>query len=183
MALESCLIPIPSEVTMPFAGFLASTGNLSLALIVFVGALGNLAGSIVAYYIGYFLEENVLLNLIKKYGKIILVTEHDYHTANKWFTKYGSGVVFFSRVLPAVRTFISLPAGMFEMNIAKFSLFTFIGSLIWSAVLTYIGYSLGKNWQSLGPIFRKFDIVIVVAVLILIILYINHKLKIIPLKK
>lgn len=181
MALESCLIPIPSEVTMPFAGFLASTGNLSFVLVVFVGALGNLVGSITSYYIGYFLEENLLLNIIKKYGKVILVTERDYHTANKWFAKYGSGVVFFSRVLPAIRTFISLPAGMFGMNIGKFAIFTFIGSLIWSTVLTYVGYTLGKNWGNLGPLFRKFDIVIVILLILLVLLYINHKLKLLKL--
>lgn len=181
MTLESALIPIPSEVTMPFAGFLASQGSLSLIPVILVGAIGNLAGSLIGYYIGYFLEESVLLRIIKKYGKLILVTEEDYHTSKKWFDRYGNGVVFFSRVLPAVRTFISLPAGMFEMNIWKFSIYTFLGSLIWSAVLTYIGVALGKNWHSIGGYFHKFDAIIIVALILLVLLYVNHKLKFIKL--
>lgn len=176
MTLESALIPIPSEVTMPFAGFLAHQGTFSLWLVILIGALGNLIGSLIGYYIGYFLEESILLGLIRKYGKFVLFSEHDYHTGANWFKKYGQGVVFVSRLLPAVRTFISLPAGMFEMNIAKFSLYTFIGSLLWSALLTYVGYYLGSNWDTLGPLFDKFHIVIVVVALALIAFYIYHKL-------
>ena len=182
MVLESALIPIPSEITMPFARFFAAVGNLNFLVIVLVGALGNLLGSLIAYYIGYFLEEAVIVNAIKKYGKFILVTEHDYNTANRWFAKYGSGVVFFSRLLPAVRTFISLPAGIFRMNIWKFSIYTFVGSLLWSALLTYIGLTLGKNWNTLGAYFHKFDILIGVLGVLLVLFYVNYKLKIVKLK-
>lgn len=176
MTLESALIPIPSEVTMPFAGFLAHQGTFSLWLVILVGAIGNVVGSLIGYYIGYFLEESVLLSLIRKFGKFVLFSEEDYHTGAKWFKKYGQGVVFVSRLLPAVRTFISLPAGMFEMNIARFTLYTFIGSLLWSGVLTYVGYYLGKNWDTLGPLFNKFHIIIVVVAIALIAYYIYHKL-------
>lgn len=176
MTLESALIPIPSEVTMPFAGYLANKGTLSLPLIVFVGALGNLVGSLIGYYIGYFLEESVLLTLIKNYGKFVLFTEEDYTKSAHWFKKYGQGIVFFTRLLPAIRTFISLPAGVFQMNIWKFSIYTFLGSLLWSAFLTYIGYYLGSKWASLEPLFNKFHIVIVVVVLGLVGFYVYHKL-------
>lgn len=175
MTLESALIPIPSEVTMPFAGFLANKGVLSLPLIILVGALGNLVGSLIGYYIGYFLEESVLLSWIKKYGKFILVTEDDYTKSKKWFTKYGQGVVFFSRLLPAVRTFISLPAGAFAMDVKKFSIYTFVGSLLWSALLAWIGFYLGSKWESLGPIFNKFHYIIAAVVLVLVVYYIYHK--------
>src|SRR3972149_3085847 len=104
MTLESALIPIPSEITMPFSGFLASQGKLSFWPIVFVGTLANLAGSYIAYYIGYFLEETILLNLIRKYGKLILLSEHDYERAHKWFIKYGDKIIFISRLLPGIRT-------------------------------------------------------------------------------
>ena len=179
MTLESALIPIPSEVIMPFAGFLASSGALSLPLVILAGTLGNLFGSLIAYGIGYYLEETVVLKLISKYGKFILVTKDEYTTSIKWLKKYGQGVTFFSRVLPGVRTFISLPAGLSEMKIGKFALFTFLGSLIWSTILTLIGFYLGQNWKSLEGYFRKFQLIVGVGLVILILLYINHKLKIV----
>lgn len=183
MTLESALIPIPSEITMPFAGFLANKGSLSFPLVVLVGALGNLVGSLLAFALGYFLEENVIVNLIEKYGKFILLSKHEYLKAIHWFQKYGNGIAFFSRLLPAVRTFISLPAGLSEMNIYKFSIYTFLGSLIWSAFLTYIGFYLGEQWNTLEGYFRKFDILILIIIVISALLYINHKLKIVKLPK
>jgi len=183
MTLESVLIPIPSEVTMPFSGFLVSEGILNFWLVVIVASVANLIGSLIAYYIGYFLEEAVLMNLIRKYGKFILVTPKDYEDAEHWFTKYGDKIVFISRLLPAVRTVISLPAGVFEMNIKKFIIYTFVGSFIWSIVLTYVGVKLGENWDVLGGYFHKFDIVIVIAFVVLIIAYLNHKLHFLGKKK
>lgn len=181
MTVESALIPIPSEVTMPFAGFLAQQGQLNLIAVILAGAIGNLVGSLIAYAIGYYLEETVIVTLIKKYGKFILVTTKEYDHAMHWFKKYGNGIAFFSRILPAVRTFISLPAGLSEMNLLQFSIYTFLGSLIWSALLAYVGFVLGENWHSLEPIYRKFEIIIGVAVIVLIALYVNHKLQIVKL--
>lgn len=178
MTLESALIPIPSEITMPFSGFLASTGVLSVWPIIIVGTIANLAGSLVAYYIGFLLEETVLLGLIKKYGKFILVTEHEYEKADKWFKKYGDKIIFISRLLPGIRTIISLPAGMFEMDIKKFILYTTLGCLIWSTLLTYAGFYLGENWQSLEGIYRKFEIVIVIALVVAVVWYIEKHLKV-----
>lgn len=183
MALESLLIPIPSEITMPFAGFLVSEGKLNLVLVILVGAFANLAGSLVAYYIGYFLEETVIVSWIKKYGKFLLLTTDDYEKSRHWFKKYGSAVVFFSRLLPGIRTFISLPAGLAEMNIWKFSFYTFLGSLIWSTALTYIGVYTGSNWKSLEPIYRKFEFAIAAVIILGIFWYINHKLKLVKLPK
>lgn len=183
MTLESALIPIPSEVTMPFAGFLANMGKLSLPLIILAGALGNLVGSLIAYAVGYYLEEHVILSLIKKYGKFLLLTVEDYEKSIKWFNKYGSGIAFFSRLLPAVRTFISLPAGLAEMNIWKFSIYTFFGSLIWSAFLAYIGFYLGSQWHSLEGYFRQFQFLIVGIFIAAGAYYINHKLKIFKFRK
>lgn len=176
MGLESALIPIPSEVTMPFAGFLVGQGHLNFWLVVLIGALGNLGGSLAAYALGFYLEESIILSLIHKYGKFVLLTEHEYTRALKWFDRYGNGIAFFSRLLPAVRTFISLPAGLAEMNIMKFSLYTFAGSFIWSALLTYIGLVLGKNWESIHGVFTKFHYVIVLVFIAFIIWYLNHKL-------
>lgn len=183
MTLESALLPIPSEVIMPFGGFMVHQGQLNFWLVVFVGALGNLVGSLIAYAVGYFLEENVIIALIKKYGKFILLSEHEYARAMKWFAKYGASVTFFSRILPAVRTFISLPAGLSEMKLWKFSLYTFVGSFIWSAFLTWMGVYLGNHWNAWEPYFRKFQIVILVLILVGVVWYINHKLNFIGKKK
>ena len=182
VTLESALIPIPSEVTMPFAGFLVSQGKLDFWLVVLVGAFANLVGSLIAYGIGFYLEEHVILKLVKKYGKFFLITEHEYLRSVKWLNKYGDFVAFFSRIIPAIRTFISLPAGLAEMNIWKFSILTFLGSFIWSAFLTYVGVTFGKEWHVLEPYFRKFEIVIAVVLVLGGIWYINHKLKIIKLR-
>ncbi|HSW96446.1 MAG TPA: DedA family protein [Candidatus Saccharimonadales bacterium] len=177
MTLESMLIPIPSEITMPFAGFLAQQGHMSLVVVILVGAVANLVGSLIAYAIGYFLEESVVVTLIDKYGKYILLRKHEYERAMKWFQKYGNSVVFFSRLLPAVRTFISLPAGLAEMNIMKFSLYSFIGSLLWSSILTYIGFYLGKNWESIHGVFSKIQYIVIALLLAAIGYYIYTHIK------
>lgn len=178
MLLESALIPIPSEITMPFSGFLAQQGKLDFWLIVLVGTVANLSGSLAAYYLGYLLEETVLLSLIKKYGKFLLIDEYEYRRAHKWFDKYGDKVIFITRLLPGVRTIISLPAGMFEMNLKKFIVYTAVGCFIWSIFLTYIGFALGANWNSLEGYYRKFEIVIVISLAAAVLWYINHKLKV-----
>lgn len=177
MTAESALIPIPSEITMPFAGFLASRGQLSLVAIIITGTIANLAGSYIAYYIGYVLEETVLMNLIKKYGKFILLSEHDYQRANKWFAKYGDKIIFISRLLPGVRTVISLPAGVFEMDLKKFTIYTILGCLIWSTFLAYVGYIMGENWIALEPYYRKFEILIVILIVAGIAWYINRHIR------
>lgn len=179
MTLESALVPIPSEITMPFSGFLVNQGKLFFPLVVLVGAFANLVGSLISYYIGYFLEETIIVGWIKKYGKFLLLTIDDYEKSANWFKKYGNSVVFFSRLLPGIRTFISLPAGLAEMNVWKFSFYTFSGSLIWSSVLAYFGFYLGTNWKTLEPIYRKFELLIVVVFVLGILWYINHKLKIV----
>lgn len=183
MTLESALIPLPSEVTMPFSGYLVQQGTLNFWPVIFAGAFGNLIGSLMAYALGYYLEENVILKIIKKYGKFLLLTEREYLKSVSWLKKYGDYVAFFSRLLPGIRTFISLPAGLSEMNIWKFSIFTFLGSFMWSLLLTYVGVYFGKEWQALEPIYRKFEVVIMVLLIVGALWYINHKLKIVKLGK
>lgn len=177
MALESALIPIPSEVTMPFAGFLASKGELNFWLIVLVGTIANLLGSLLAYYIGYLLEETILIGLVRKYGKLLLITMEDYEHANKWFVKYGDKIILISRLLPAIRTVISLPAGVFRMNLKKFVIYTTVGCFVWSALLTYVGVVLGENWHSLEGYFRKFDLLIIILGIVVVLWYLDKKLK------
>jgi membrane protein DedA with SNARE-associated domain len=177
MALESALIPIPSEVTMAFSGFLAQQGVLNIWLVIIVGTLANLVGSLIAYYIGYFIEETVLLGLIKKYGKFVLITEKEYNHAAHWFQKYGDKIIFISRLLPGIRTIISLPAGVFRMNIRKFIVYTVIGCLVWSSLLTYLGYVLGANWSSLDVYYRKFELIIVGVLVLGVIFFVYRKIR------
>lgn len=176
MAIESALIPIPSEVIMPFSGFLVSQGRFNLWIVILVGALGNLAGSWLAYALGYYGEKRLIRKLVVKYGKFILLTEEEFDSSIRLFNKYGQWGTAVSRVLPAIRTVISLPAGIAKLPFWKFSAFTFFGSLIWSAVLTLAGVKLGENWESIRPLFRKFDFLIIILVIIAVAAYVYHKL-------
>jgi len=162
MALESACIPIPSEVIMPFSGFLVWEGRFILWQVVLWGAIGNLVGSIAAYAVGYFGGRRT----IEKYGKYILISSHDLELADNWFKKYGQATVFFSRLLPIARTFISLPAGIARMDFKKFCFYTFVGCLPWSWFLTYFGVLMGENWDQLKVYFHKFDLAIGLLIII-----------------
>lgn len=176
MALESCCIPLPSEIVMPVAGYVAVThpDRFSLVGVGIAGAIGCLIGSAIAYGIGASGGRPLLL----KYGKYILISKADSDRADRWFAKYGSGVAFFSRLLPVIRTYISLPAGIARMNLVKFLVFTLLGSLPWTFLLAYIGYKLGAQIQSgmtqLGTVFHGLDVVILVVLVVLVGLYIYH---------
>lgn len=171
MALESCCIPLPSEIVMPLAGFFVFKGNFTLPGVAIAGAVGCVFGSAVAYAIGAAGGRPLLL----KYGKFILISKSDSDRADRWFARYGAPVAFFSRLLPVVRTYISLPAGISRMNFWKFIVFTLLGSLPWTFLLAYIGYRLGDKIQhasQLTTVFHGVDIVILVVVVALIALYI-----------
>ena len=163
MAVESASIPFPSELIMPLAGWLLieeKGGSAWLVLLAgFYGALGNLLGS----WIAYFVSRTWGRTLLHRYGKYVLVTREEVDKAEEWFRKYGEWAVFFSRLMPVVRTFISVPAGVARMNLWKFSLYTFIGSFPWSVGLAYGGYLLGENWEDLRSVMRPFDIPILVV--------------------
>lgn len=183
MSLESCLIPIPSEITLPFAGFLAQQGTFSLPLVILAGIAGDVFGTMVLYAIGYFLEENLILGLLDKYGKFILISRHEYNTVMGWFQKKGSIIITVCKLLPGFRTIIGLPAGLSEVPPLKVFGFTLLGSAIWCTALTYVGFVLGSRWNSLEPVFRKFQLVIVVVLVVGLLWYLNHKLKIVKLGK
>jgi len=176
MTLESALIPIPSEVIMPFSGFLVSEGRFSLWAITLVGALGNLVGSWAAYALGYWGHKALVRKLVVKYGKFILLTEEEFDYSLELFNKYGQWIAAIARVTPGLRTVISLPAGIAKLPFLKFSLLTFFGSLIWSLFLGYIGVQLGENWQIIRPYFRKFDFLIIAVTIIFVVFYVYYKL-------
>jgi len=153
MAIESACIPLPSEVIMPFSGYLVSTGRFSLWSVTLAGALGCNIGSIVAYYVGAAGGRP----LAERYGHYVLITRHDLEWADRWFARYGDWAVFFARLLPVVRTFIALPAGISRMNFLRFNIYTFLGSLPWCFALAYAGMKLGERWKDLEPYFHHFD--------------------------
>ncbi len=157
MTLESALIPIPSEAVIPFAGFLAYMGEMNIWLIVLVSSLANLTGSIIAYYIGKYLGRG----FVERYGKYVLLNMHHLELVEGWFEKYGSPTVFFCRMLPVIRTYNALPAGMGKMNFSKFCIYTFIGSIPWNLALVIIGYKLKENWSILEKYSLYIDILAV----------------------
>lgn len=183
MTLEAALIPIPSEITLPFAGFLAQKGTFFLPLVMLAAILGDTLGSLILYTLGYFLEENVIVAFINKYGKFVLLSKNEYATMMKWFSTKGSIIIVLSKLLPGFRTIIGLPAGLSEVKLLKFLSLTLLGSTIWCVSFVYAGYVLGSRWNSLAPLFRKFELVIVVVVVGGILWYINHKLKLVKFGK
>ena len=171
MALDSCNIPIPSEVTMPFAGFLAYRGTLSLGLIIFAGTLGSIIGSIVSYYIANWIISHRTKN--KVLHKIF--SDHSVAIAEQWFQKYGNVSVFFGLMVPVVRTFISLPAGAARMKLSSFVWFTAAGSLVWSFILAYGGYVLGEQWQHIENYTRQFEYIIVAVAIVMGVIFLIKK--------
>jgi membrane protein DedA with SNARE-associated domain len=159
MAIESACIPLPSEIIMPFSGYLVSRGEMTLWGVSVAGAFGCVVGSLVAYWAGMYGGRP----FIEKYGRYILLSRHDLDIADRWFAKYGEVIVFVSRLLPAIRTFIAFPAGVARMNLTKFCIYTFAGSLPWCLGLAYIGQKLGEQWDkddTLKTWFHRFDFVI-----------------------
>ncbi len=173
MFVESCGILMPSEVIMPFSGFLVYTGSLSFWIVVLMGTLGNLGGSLLAYWIGWKGGRP----LVEKYGKYILLSKHDLDLADRWFKNYGSLTTFFGRLLPIVRTFISFPAGISKMDIKKFSIYTFLGALPWCAVLTYAGIKMGEKWEEIHDYLHNFDLTIGILIVLFIAWYVWRHIK------
>ena len=160
--------PRAVELIIPFAGYLASEGQLKLVRESVIGALGNLAGCLLAYWLGAIGGRP----LVEKFGKYVLLSHHDLDLADRWFTKYGRSTVFFTRLMPVIRTFISFPAGISRMNLTTFSIYTFLGALPWSLFLAYVGFKLGENWDTLGEYFRKADILIGILLVAAVVWYV-----------
>lgn len=164
MAIESCGIPLPSEVIMPLAGFLAFQQTFNLWAAALAGAGGCVVGSLVAYGIGAWGGRPLLL----RYGRYVLISPHEAARADRFFARYGDPTIFVTRLMPLIRTFISFPAGIARMNITTFILYTFGGSLLWSLGLAYAGYVLGQRWQQVGGVLRTYDVLVAGVLLVLI---------------
>ncbi len=156
MAIESCCIPLPSELIMPFAGSLVARGTFTLWGAGLAGAIGCVVGSVPAYYLGMYGGRPLIL----RYGRYVLLSPHDLDLADRAFARFGEAIVFFARLLPVIRTFIAFPAGVARMPMGKFLVYTFAGSLPWCLGLAYVGQKLGEHWDTLRPYFHRADAVI-----------------------
>jgi membrane protein DedA with SNARE-associated domain len=161
MTLESACLPVPSEIVMPFAGFGVQQGRLEFFATGMAGAIGCLIGSVLSYVVGYYGGRP----LLEKYGRYVLITRHEIDLAHDWFARYGVATVFIARLLPIVRTFVSLPAGIARMDFKKFVIYSFVGSLPWCYALAYAGVLLGENWDTLEKYWIYFDILTVIGII------------------
>jgi membrane protein DedA with SNARE-associated domain len=173
MGIESACIPLPSEVIMPFSGYLVSVGRFKLVWVAIAGAFGCNVGSLVAYYVGSLGGRP----LVEKYGRYVLVTHHDLEMADRFFGRYGDWAVFLARLLPVVRTFIAFPAGVSRMDFFRFNLFTFLGSLPWCFALAYAGVKLGERWETLRVYFHRFDTVLAALIVLAVVLFVRNRWK------
>ena len=174
--LESFIAPIPSEIILPFSGFVASIGSMNIYLVIIVATLAAYLGSLPFYFIGRWGEKPVL-TFLERYGKYLFIKKSDVEKGFEVFNKYGNGVVFVGRVIPIIRTLISFPAGVAKMNFVKFTIYTLFGSLIWNIVLSYTGFILGDHWERIGAIVGQYEKVIIVVCILLFILYVGRGVK------
>jgi membrane protein DedA with SNARE-associated domain len=167
MVIESIGIPLPSEIILPYAGYLAYLGRFSFWIVVIVGTFACLVGSLITYFIAFFGGNY----LFERYGKYVGITERELHLANEWFEKYGEIFVFFSRMIPGVRAYSSIPAGICRMDLKKFSTYSFLGSLPWNTALAFIGFYLGANWHNITTSY--YNIVVAVFLVLAVVILVN----------
>ncbi len=177
MAIESACIPLPSEIIMPLAGWMlvkavGHSAGFNLVAGAY-GAIGCVIGSVIAYWVG-MRGGRPLLN---RYGRYILISTEDLDRADRWFARNGDWAIFITRLLPVVRTFISFPAGIARMRFGRFVIYTFVGSFIWCAALSFAGYLLGEHWEEIRTVMRPFDPVIVGVIVLAIAYYVYHHVR------
>ncbi len=169
MFIESACIPLPSEMTLPLAGFMVADGSIDFIMANVAVAIGSMLGSILAYIVGYYGGRPFIL----KYGKYFFLSEDHFYKAEKTFIKYGSAAVFFGRLLPVIRTFISLPAGIAKMNFKKFFLYSLVGMIPWNFILIFLGYKMGANYETIvRPIFKQFESIIILLIIGIILFFV-----------
>lgn len=176
MFLENVFPPIPSELIMPMAGFASAMGSMSLVAVIIAGTMGSVLGALPLYYLGTTLDEPRLMALTQKYGKYLLIKPSDIKNAQKWFDKYGKAVVFFGRMIPAIRSLISIPAGMNRMPMLPFLVLTAVGSAIWTSLLAYAGYVLGANYDKVAEFIAPISTAVGVAVAVGVVLFVIIRL-------
>jgi membrane protein DedA with SNARE-associated domain len=176
MFVESFFAPIPSELIMPFAGFLASEGKMDLLVLALVGGVSSYLGSLPFYFLGYWGNDFIVNKFIARYGKYLFISQKDVDRGFALFDKNGNGIVLLGRLVPLVRTVISFPAGVAKMNFVEFSFYTLIGSVLWSGFLATAGYLLGENWRDVVKWIEGYQEIIIGLLLLIIIVFIGPKL-------
>ena len=173
IAIENIFPPIPSEVILTFGGYMTTYTKLNVPLVILFSTLGSLVGAIALYYIGKILNKERLIKIVNgKIGKVLCLKKDDIEKADKWFDNKGEKCVFFCRFVPIVRSLISIPAGMSEMNLPKFLIYTTIGSLIWNSVLVILGSVVGENWTSIVNIFDTYSNIALILLIVLFIAFV-----------
>jgi len=173
MMLESMVLPVPSELVMPFAGFLVEKGTFTFLYVILASTLGSIAGSLIFYYIG----KTGGHSLVERYGKYVLINHEDVRMTEEWFNKRGELTIFLARLIPVIRHLISLIAGIGKMNVKKFTVYTIIGAALWNAILAYLGFILGQHWEEVNQYTDQISIVIVVLIIVFAIYFIYRHLK------
>jgi membrane protein DedA with SNARE-associated domain len=176
MFIESFFVPIPSELIMPFAGFIASQGKMNLYVLIILGGVASYVGSLPFYFIGYWGNKLVVEKFLKKYGKYLFISEEDVDKGFEIFNKYGKAIVMFGRVIPIIRSVISFPAGVAKMNFLQFSIYTLLGSIIWSGILATLGCVLGGNWSIIGSYISRYEDIVLILLGILVVGFVVYKL-------
>jgi membrane protein DedA with SNARE-associated domain len=176
MFLENVFPPIPSEVVLPLAGSLSLTGRFSIPLITIVGMLGSLTGAFLFYGLGKWLGEERVRNFIGKFGKYALLSVDDFDKSKDWFDKYDEWVIFFSRMVPIVRSLISIPAGVADMNLPKFSFYTILGTALWSFILSYAGRLLGEQWPVITDFINTYQNVVLAVAVVAVVAFVAYRL-------
>lgn len=173
MALESMIFPIPSELVMPFAGFLIAQGKLNFPLVIIFSTFGSLFGSLLSYYIGKYTGDQLVI----KYGKYFFLNKSDLEKTHNWFMREGGKTIFISRLVPVVRHLISIPAGIGKMNIKKFCFYTITGATIWNTFLAYLGFIIGENWKIISKYSEYISVPVFIIMLILGIYFVYRHIK------
>lgn len=179
MFLENVFPPIPSEAVLPMAGWLAyeQEGNFTLWGVTLVGAIGSVAGALVFYGLGYWFGEQRVRELLQRYGKWFLLSEDDFDTALAWFDRYGEYVIFFGRMVPIVRSLISIPAGITSMNLGRFGAYTAVGTALWSFLLGLAGYVLGQNWPLVMEWMGRYEKVVLALAVLAVIIFVVRRVQ------
>ena len=178
IAIENIFPPIPSEVILLFGGFMTTYSKINIIGVIIASTLGSLVGALILYYIGKILNKERLKKIIKgKIGKVLRLKVKDIDKADEWFDAKGNKTVFFCRFVPILRSLISIPAGMSEMEMPKFLIYTVVGSAIWNSVLTILGSTVGEKWESILDIFDKYSHLTLIVLIILFIIFVIIYLK------
>ncbi|WP_066295179.1 DedA family protein [Bacillus sp. FJAT-29937] len=177
IAIENIFPPIPSEVILTFGGYMTNSMNLSVTGVIISATLGSVIGAVILYCLGLLMDVEKLESVIDRYGRVLRLTKDDIYRADAWFDKYGIWTVLFCRLIPLIRSLISIPAGMSNMNFWLFLLFTTMGTLIWNTILVNLGAAVGSNWESIVEIMDKFSTVVYILIVILLLLVIVWYMK------